>query len=220
MEPFDIGYFDPTVQRRIPDRTLSQRIIAWGLDAAYYDGDRRNGYGGFAYDGRWRRLIPRLAARYGLDARSRVLDIGCKKGFFLHDLKEAFPGITAKGVENHPYPLETGLESVRADMMLSPYHSLPFDDDSFDFVLAFSAIYMQTLGDVLKTLREIQRVGRGRAYVTVGAYSTMREREQFERWTLLGTTVLHVDEWMEVFQAAGYTGDYFFTTPGALNLID
>lgn len=220
MEQFDIGYFNPTVQRKIPERTLRQRIIAWGLDAAYYDGERQNGYGGFSYDGRWKTIIPSLADRYGLTASSRVLDIGCKKGFFLHDLKEAFPGITAKGVENHPYPMDNCMESVRADMTLSPYHTLPFADDSFDFIMAFSAIYMQNLGDVLQSLREIQRVGSGRSYITLGAYNNDRERAQFERWTLLGTTILHVDEWMDVFAASGYTGDYFFTTPAALNLID
>ena len=77
---------------------------------------------------------------------------------------------------------------------------------------------MLNLGDVVKTLREIQRVGKGRSYITCGAYRTPEEREVFARWTLLGTTVLHVDEWRELFDYAGYTGDYYFTTASSLNL--
>ena len=73
--------------------------------------------------------------------------------------------------------------------------------------------------DTLAALREIQRVGQGQSFVTLGAYRTQEERELLEDWTLLGTTVLHVDEWMEVFQETGYTGDYAFTTASSLNLV-
>ena len=77
---------------------------------------------------------------------------------------------------------------------------------------------MQTLGDVVKTLREIQRVAQGRSYITVGAYRDARERELFRNWTLIGTTVLSVDEWRQVFSYAQYTGNVFYTTPQALGL--
>jgi len=36
---------------------------------------------------------------------------------------------------------------------------------------------------------------------------------------LIGTTVLHVDEWLELFEAVGYSGDYYFTTAKSLNLV-
>ena len=39
-------------------------------------------------------------------------------------------------------------------------------------------------------------------------------------WTVLGTTILHVDEWVEVLKEAGYTGDYLFTTSEYLNLVE
>jgi hypothetical protein len=77
---------------------------------------------------------------------------------------------------------------------------------------------MLNLGDVMKALREIQRVGKGKSYVTVGAYSTQEERDLFFEWTVLGTTVLRKDEWLEVFKECGFTGDYFFTTASSLNL--
>jgi len=220
MEYFDIGYFNPDIRRSVPERKLANRVAAWRLDEGYYDGERENGYGGFIYDGRWKTLIPKLAERYRLDAGSSVLDVGCKKGFFLHDLHQCFPGITAKGVESHPYPIETAMADVRGDISLAPYTELPFADDSFDFVLAFSSIYMLNLGDVVTALREIERVGRGKSYITLGAYATNEERRMFEKWTLLGTTLLHVDEWRELFDIVGYTGDYYFTTAGSLNLTD
>jgi ubiquinone/menaquinone biosynthesis C-methylase UbiE len=102
---------------------------------------------------------------------------------------------------------------------LAPYEELPFDDGEFDFVMAYAAIYMLNLSGVMRALREIQRVGKGQSFVTLGAYRTAEERELLEEWTLLGTTILHVGEWMEVFRETGYTGDFAFTTASSLNLV-
>ena len=85
-----------------------------------------------------------------------MLDVGCKKAFFMHDLKEALPGIRIKGVENHSYPFEFAVESVKEDVVFSPYEKLLFKDNEFDFVFAFVSIYMLSFWGVLNALREIQ----------------------------------------------------------------
>ena len=220
-EEFDIGYPHSGNKRILKpgSRTILNRMKAFKLGEAYYDGDRSDGYGGFKYDGRWGKIIPGIIQRYGLTKTSAVLDVGCKKGFFLHDLEQHLPGANLVGIENHSYPLETAMDSVTEKLQLAPYQALPFASGSFDFVMAFAAIYMLNLRDVMTALREIQRVGQGRAYVTLGAYHTREERDLFLDWTLLGTTVLHVNEWLEVFKETGYTGDYYFTTAASLNLV-
>ena len=43
-------------------------------------------------------------------------------------------------------------------MILSDYTKLPFKNKSLDFVIAFNSFYMQNLGDVIKSLKEIERV--------------------------------------------------------------
>jgi len=220
MKHFDIGYPHSITPRVLVEnsRTIKNKIVAWGLDQEYYDGARENGYGGFRYDGRWAKIIPNIINEYNLDEKSSVLDVGCKKAFFMHDMKEALPGIRIKGVENHSYPIEIAMESVKDDVVFSSYEKLPFGDNEFDFVFAFASIYMLNFGGVVNALREIQRVGKGKSYVTLGAYDTAEDKELFQEWTLLGTTVLHINEWLEVFKEIGYTGDYFFTTAKSLNL--
>ena len=46
-----------------------------------------NGYGGFYYDGRWLKLLPKIIQKYNLTNKSRILDLGYKKGFIMKDFK-------------------------------------------------------------------------------------------------------------------------------------
>ena len=40
----------------------------------------------------------------------------------------------------------------------------------------------------------------------------------FKDWTLLGTTILKKNEWVEVLKSVKYKGDYFFTNATTLKL--
>ena len=105
----DIGYFKKAVKVRskyAKTRTVINKMYAWELGKEYYDGNRLNGYGGFKYDGRWVKLLPQIIKRYKLTNKSKVLDLGCKKGFLLKDLNILLPGIKSYGIENHPYALK------------------------------------------------------------------------------------------------------------------
>ena len=105
----DIGYFKKPIKIRskvAKERTVINKMYAWELGKEYYDGSRLNGYGGFKYDGRWLKLLPKLIKRYNLNKKSKVLDLGCK-GFLLKDLNILIPGATSYGIENHAYALKS-----------------------------------------------------------------------------------------------------------------
>ena len=70
---------------------------------------------------------------------------------------------------------------------------------------------------MVKTIKEINRVSK-KSFITVGSYSNNKEKQLFDKWTLLGTTVLQKKDWVELFKILDYTGDYYFTTPKSLNL--
>ena len=88
MGYFDTGYFKGNKPRSsiAKKRSIKNKIIAWELNKKYYDGKRINGYGGYRYDGRWKNFLPKIIKKYKLSSKSRVLDLGCKKGFFLTGL--------------------------------------------------------------------------------------------------------------------------------------
>ncbi len=66
--------------------------MAVKFDYDYWDGSRETGYGGYKYDGRWRKVADAMIAAYGIKPGMRVLDVGSGKGFILHDFREAIPG--------------------------------------------------------------------------------------------------------------------------------
>ena len=141
------------------ERTVINKMYAWELGKEYYDGSRLNGYGGFKYDGRWLKLLPKIIKRYKLTNKSKVLDLGCKKGFLLKDLNILLPGVKSYGIENHPYAIKHAVK-CKSKLILSDYTKLPFKNKSLDFVIAFNSLYMQNLGDVIKSLKEIERVSK------------------------------------------------------------
>ncbi len=215
------GYPEPKEPRIVGPtiRTMRNRIIASYRDDRYYDGDRNNGYGGFRYDGRWNPIAEHMFKEYGLYEDSAVLHVGCEKAFLLHDFHQMYPRMTIRGTDISEYALNNAMDDVKPFLQKSLFTALPFPDKSFDFVIAIGVVYCLNLSDAIKCLREIQRVGKGKSFITLAAYRTEEEKKIFEYWTLLGSTVLHEDDWVEVLTHVGYTGDYKFTTARSLKLI-
>ena len=66
----------------------------------YWDGKRRFGYGGYKYiPGRWRNVAKKLIKIYKLKAGSKILDVGCGKGFLLHEILKLQPKIKIYGFD-------------------------------------------------------------------------------------------------------------------------
>jgi ubiquinone/menaquinone biosynthesis C-methylase UbiE len=200
-------------------RTIKNKITASYRDQRYYDGDRNNGYGGFKYDGRWKKIVESMVKDYELSKETSLLQIGSEKGFLLHDFREYFPAMKIKGVEVSDYAISHSMSLTRELIVKSNFNKLPFKDKEFDFVIAIGVVYTLTLADAISCLKEIQRVGRGKSFITLGAYRDEESKKAFESWSVLGSTILHVDEWIEVLKEAGYTGDYAFVTSETLNLV-
>lgn len=213
-QPKEPRYVGPNI------RTIKNRIAASYRDERYYDGDRNDGYGGFKYDGRWKKIAESMCADYELTEHSALLQVGCEKGFLLHDFKERFPSMKIRGTDISDYAISHAMPSIKPYIEKCDFTKLPFEDREFDFVIAIGVVYTLTLRDAISCLREIQRVGKGKSFITLGAYRDESGKRLFNYWTLLGATILHVDEWVEVLKEAGYTGDYNFTTADYLNLAE
>ncbi|MCP5468957.1 MAG: class I SAM-dependent methyltransferase [Chlamydiales bacterium] len=202
------------VKERGATKTEEDRAIARKFGKEFFDGERRTGYGGFTYNPRfWQPVIPDFQKQYGLTPESRVLDIGCAKGFMLHDFMAVIPEIYAFGVDVSSYAIENALESVRENVSVADARELPFKDNSFDLVISINTIHNLERDDLIVALKEIERVSRKDKFITVDAYRNEEEKEAMFAWNLTAKTILSVDEWEELFKEAGYTGDYYWFIP-------
>lgn len=205
--------------RRAVDERAEQRSdedcrIARRFGRDFFDGERRHGYGGYGYHPRfWQPVVPAFVERYGLHASSRVLDVGCAKGFFLYDLTLAVPGIEVTGVDISTYAIHHAKTEVRDRLLVADAADLPFEDDSFDLVVSITTVHNLEGASLDRALGEIERVGRGQSFLTVDGWRTPEERQRIEAWALTAKTILHVDAWRERFAAAGYNGDYYWFMP-------
>ena len=208
----------PKTKRNLDERQASKteddRAVARQFGKDFFDGDRSHGYGGFNYFPRfWQPVIPTFREHWDLDSSSSVLDVGCAKGFMLHDLAELIPGITVRGVDVSEYAIANSIEDMRPFLQVANAIELPFPDKSFDVVISINTIHNLERAECAKALREIQRVSRGKSFVTVDAYRNEDEKVRMYAWNLTAKTIMSVDEWIEFFADAGYTGDYFWFIP-------
>ena len=202
------------VDARAAEKTEADRAIARRFGKEFFDGDRRHGYGGFTYDPRfWQPVVPTFRDFYGLTEQSTVLDVGCAKGFMVRDFKELIPGVSVSGVDISEYAVGCADSDVHPHLQVADARCLPFDDGSFDLVVAINTIHNLDREGVAQALGEIERVRRRSAYVTVDAYRDEEERQRMMKWNLTARTILSDREWVELFEETCYTGDYYWFVP-------
>jgi len=217
-EEIDLLVNYPKTKRNVEERGAEKsevdRAIARQFGKDFFDGDRRHGYGGFNYFPHfWQPVVPTMRAYFGLKAGTSVLDVGCAKGFMLHDLAELIPGIVVQGVDVSSYAIENAIEDMKPNVRVGDARSLPFPDDSFDVVISINTIHNLDHSECAQALREIERVSRGKSYITVDAYRSDEEKARMYAWNLTAKTIMHVDEWEAFFDEVGYTGDYYWFVP-------
>lgn len=202
------------VEERGQTKTSEDRAIARQFGKEFFDGSRDQGYGGFNYNSKyWEPVIPDFQKQYYLSENSAVLDIGCAKGFMLHDMARLIPGITVKGIDISKYAIDNAIDSVKAHCSVACATKLPFPDKSFDCVISITTLHNLEMPELIIALQEIERVKRKHSFITVDAYHDDAEKKRMEAWNLTAKTVLHVDEWKKLFKEVGYTGDYYWFIP-------
>ena len=202
------------VKERGNTKTGEDRTIARKFGKDFFDGDRKHGYGGFEYLPRfWKPVIPTFKEHFNLDSTSSLLDIGCAKGFMLYDLIQIIPGITVSGVDISEYAIENAIDSIKPHVQVANAMNLPFEDNSFDVVIAINTLHNLEKEDFAVALREVERVSRKGSFVTVDAFRNEEEKEAMLAWNLTAKTILSVDEWISFYDECGYSGDYYWFMP-------
>lgn len=176
----------------------------------YWDGDRKYGYGGYHYDGRWRSVAERMTEHYDLRPGSKILDIGCGKGFLLYEFTQVVPGARVAGIDISQYAIDNSKGEVKPFLSWGNAVDLPYQDHSFDFVVSINTLHNLYNYELREALREIERIGKAHKYVVVDSYRTEREKANLLHWQLTCECFYTPKEWEWFFAQSGYTGDYSY----------
>ncbi len=195
---------------RMMDEKVDCMKVARRYGADFWDGDRRYGYGGYKYDGRWSVVAEALIKEYDLPQNARILDVGCGKGFLLHEFAKLLPEATVAGFDISEYALTNAKGEVADKLFIhsadKPY---PYADNEFDLVISLTTLHNLPLPGLTSALGEMGRVAKN-GYLVVESYRNESELFNLQRWALTCESFYSPDEWRWLFDRFGYGGDYEF----------
>jgi ubiquinone/menaquinone biosynthesis C-methylase UbiE len=195
---------------RMVDDKITCMEVAREYEQQFWDGERRFGYGGYKYDGRWERVAKALIDEYQLPENARILDVGCGKGFLLYELQKLLPKAEIRGFDLSPYALENAKPEITDQLFVQraedPY---PYEDDSFDLVISLTTLHNLQIDQLKAALNEMERVAKNK-YLVVESYRNPKELFNLQCWALTCEAFFRPNEWAWLFDQFGYSGDYEF----------
>lgn len=195
---------------RMMNEKVESMVVARKFEFDYWDGDRKYGFGGYKYDGRWKSVAETLIKLYGLTNKSKILDVGCGKAHLLYELKKLLPKAELVGFDVSHHGIETAPKEVKDALFVyraqDPY---PWGDNYFDLVISINTLHNLRLYELARALPEIERVGKQK-YVVVESYHNPEELFNLQCWALTAEAFYDTSSWIWMYDHFGYRGDYEF----------
>jgi ubiquinone/menaquinone biosynthesis C-methylase UbiE len=207
--------FHKKTKRNYLERMVNKKIhcmnVARKFSFHYWDGLRKYGFGGYKYiPGFLAPIAKRLIKNYKLKNNSSILEVGCGKGYLLYEIKKILPGINISGFDISKYALKNSKIEVKEDLF---YHyaqkKYPFRSKKFDLVISLNTLHNLKIFDLLKAVKEIERVGK-KKFIVVESYKNAKHLFNLQCWALTAQSFFSNEEWIWLFKKFGYKGDYEF----------
>ena len=202
-------------KRNYLERMINEKVncskIAKKYGMEYWDGDRKFGYGGYKYiPGRWKPVAEELIKTYQLGPQSKVLDVGCGKGFLIHEMKLLEPKLDVRGLDISTYAISKAPEEIKSKIFEHDIRNkFPFKNKEFNLVISLGTIHNLPIIDVKNVLEEIERIGKS-SYIMVEGYRNLQELFNLQCWALTCESFFSSEDWKWIFKNYGYHGDYEF----------
>lgn len=195
---------------RMVDDKVHCMLKAKEYEYDYWDGDRRYGYGGYKYDGRWKAVAEKVIEIYGLSPDAKILDVGCGKAHLLYELKNLLSDSEVVGFDISRHGIADAPEGMRDNLIrYRAQDRYPWGDNYFDLVISLGCLHNLRIFELETALSEIQRVGKNK-YIMLESYRNEQELFNLQCWALTCESFFDTAEWIWLYKHFGYTGDYEF----------
>lgn len=197
--------------QRMTNNKVDCMKIARRFDKEFWDGERKYGYGGYKYiEGRWKKVAKELISDYNLTNKSKILDVGCGKGYLLYDLKKELNGLQVYGYDISAYAIENSHPEIKKNLFVHDAgKKLDFPNDYFDLVISLGTLHNLEISELKNSIQEIQRLGK-KKYIMVESYRNEEELFNLQCWALTCKAFYSYNEWLWLYKEFGYNGDFEF----------
>tara|TARA_B100000767_G_scaffold265704_1_gene282079 strand:- start:1384 stop:2043 length:660 start_codon:yes stop_codon:yes gene_type:complete len=200
--------------QRLESKTEEVRSVARKFDKDFFDGERKFGYGGFSYNPRyWSEVVKDFSNYYNLNDESKILDVGCAKGFMLYDFYKLNPNLDLHGIDISKYAIDNSVPEIKNKLQVANATKLPYEDNFFDLVIAINTVHNLDKDECEIALKEISRVSKKNAFITVDAFNNEDEKKRMYAWNLTAKTIMSIKDWKKFFSDSKYNGDFFWFIP-------
>ena len=131
----------------------------------------------------------------------------------LYDFQKLNKNFDLHGIDVSEYAIQNSIIDIKNRLKVGDAKVLPYEDNTFDLVISINTIHNLEPEECSISLKEISRVSKGNAFITVDAFNNDYEKERMYAWNLTAKTIMSVDEWIKFFKKTDYNGDYFWFIP-------
>ncbi len=196
---------------RMNDNKIICMLEAKKYGKNYWDGKRRFGYGGYRYiPNRLTKIAKKIIKKFNLTNKSKILDVGCGKGYLLYEIKKILPNAKIIGIDSSYYAIKNAKKEIKENIFFSKAEKkYPFKNKNFDLAISFGCFHNLEINNLKKALSEIQRVSKN-SYIMVESYKNEKELFNLQCWALTCESFFSKKEWEWLFKEFGYNRNYEF----------
>lgn len=204
-----------STKRNYLERMINNKVecmrVAKKFSFNYWDGKRKYGYGGYRYiPGRLKSVANKIIKNYKLNNFSKILDVGCGKGYLLYEIKQILPNINIYGFDISNYAINNSKKEIKKYLFKYDARKIfPFKNNFFDLTISLGTLHNFSLSDLERSIKEIQRVSK-KKYIMVESFRNDKELFNLQCWALTCQTFFSVKDWIWFYNYVGYNGDYEF----------
>ena len=215
MEKKFITSLHKSTKRKYITRMINNKVFcmkeAKKYGKNYWDGNRKFGYGGYKYiPGRWAPVAKKLIKYYKLKPGSKVLDVGCGKGYLLYEMIKIIPDLKVYGFDISSYALKKNFKLKNLKVFKhTAKEKIPFKSNSFDLVISINTLHNLEIFNLETAITEINRVGK-KKYIAVESFKNDQQLFNLQCWALTCQSFFSYNAWKWLYKKLKYKGDFEF----------
>jgi ubiquinone/menaquinone biosynthesis C-methylase UbiE len=155
-------------------------------------------------------VAQKLIKNYKLISGSKILDVGCGKGYLLYEMLKIIPDLKVYGFDISSYALKKNFKLKNLKVFKhNAEKKIPYKSKNFDLVISINTLHNLEIFNLETAIREINRVGK-KKYIVVESFKNDQQLFNLQCWALTCQSFFSYNEWKWLYKKLKYKGDFEF----------